>query len=247
MRLCHKKFYPASPFRKICSKLVEVFGKAVGRRLKKVSCGGATFRRYRPLPWLNLQARTFVPVDIRLRIINYTLLPERNGFCSIGSGAVESGVKQIDRRTKNFWGTVEGWWGTTNLNCAVLTISNGILAIWCFAKRDAPRLSSVRTEGTTNSLFCNKTTDQSAQVIKGVALLITSFWKLFQKLAAELKPFRADFAKYRVVLLGWPLFPKRFLAHNTTGHLTNHRRSQWINFLLNFESSWTPLVHSWLS
>ena len=63
----------------------------------------------------------------RLRIVNYSYY-QAEQLCSIGSGAVESGVKQIDRRLK-----ISGaQWKPENVNqvlqlrCAYL---NGLLAI----------------------------------------------------------------------------------------------------------------------
>lgn len=41
----------------------------------------------------------------RHRIVNYSYYQAAQ-LCSIGSGAVESAVKQIDRRSENFWGTM---------------------------------------------------------------------------------------------------------------------------------------------
>ena len=75
------------------------------------------------------QARNFCAylAKHRARIVNYAYY-QAEQLCSIGSGAVESGVKQIDRRTK-----ISGaqWKAETvqqilQLRCAYL---NGLLAI----------------------------------------------------------------------------------------------------------------------
>ncbi len=49
------------------------------------------------------QARNFCAYlrKHRQRIVNYSYY-QAEQLCSIGSGAVESGVKQIDRRSENF-------------------------------------------------------------------------------------------------------------------------------------------------
>lgn len=63
----------------------------------------------------------------RSRIINYAYF-QAEQLCSIGSGAVESGVKQIDRRLKISgaqW-RLEGVNQILQLRCAYL---NGLLAI----------------------------------------------------------------------------------------------------------------------
>lgn len=61
------------------------------------------------------QARNFCAylAKHRARIVNYAYY-QAEQLCSIGSGAVESGVKQIDRRTKISLFAVEGRNGAAN-------------------------------------------------------------------------------------------------------------------------------------
>lgn len=82
----------------------------------------------------NKQARKFEEYlnKHRQRIVNYKY-HQKSGFSSIGSGAVESAIKQIDLRLK----LVGAQWKAANVNQMLQLCScylNGQLAIWYFCK-----------------------------------------------------------------------------------------------------------------